>query len=238
MTTPVSYLTASRIIRYAYFDAGIVGKKQEPDSEQMAEGMNRLNDIINLWQTQGLKLWLISDTPVTLVAGKAQYLFNPTGDVAMTKPMKVINGYWVDTGGNRTPLNVMSWEEYLRISNTIDQGAVNSYFVDKQATSMNVSFWQTPDAGAALGIAHVLIQQQVTNFVSLTDKMNFPMEWAIALRWGLADDISTGQPQEIVTRCAQRAATFRTALEDWDTEDGDVTFIPDARFGGSFSSFA
>lgn len=237
MTAPVSYLTASRIIRYGYMDSGIIGKQQDPTSEQMAEGMNRLNDIINLYQTQGLKLWLISDTAVTLTAGKATYNFSPTGDVVMTKPMKVINGYWVDTDGNRTSLNVMSWEEYLRVSNTTNQGAINAYFVNKQATHMDVSFWQIPDSNAALGTAHVLLQQQVTNFVSLTDNMNFPMEWAIALRWALADDLSTGQPQEIVMRCQQRAGTFKVALEDWDVEDGGINFTPDPRFTGFGSSF-
>ena len=33
----------------------------------------------------------------------------------------------------------------------------------------------------------------------------FAQEWRIALRWGLADDIATGQPQAIMDRCAQRA---------------------------------
>ena len=238
MTTPASYQTADRIIRYAYMDSGIVAKQADPNSEQLAEGMNRLNDMINLWQTQGLKLWLVSDTPVTLTAGINKYVFSPTGNVVMTKPLQVLQGYWLDAFNNRTPINVLSWEEWLRLSNATSQGAINSYFVDKQATHLDVYFWNTPDSNAALGTAHVLLKQQVTNFVSLTDTMNFPLEWAIALRWGLADDLATGQPQEIVDRCEKRAMAFRAALEDWDIEDASITFVPDARLAqpSSFSS--
>ncbi len=237
MTMQASYMQADRIIRYGYMDSGIVGKQSDPSSEQLAEGMMRLNDIINFEQTQGQKLWLVSDTPVTLIAGQNQYTFKPTGNVNMTKPIKIMQGYWLSSLGVRTPLNVLSWEEWLRLSQVNQQGAVNSYFVDKQQLSMNVSFWLTPDVNAAAGTAHVLLRNQVTNFVGLTDNANFPLEWAMFLRWALADDLATGQPAEIVARCEQRAMAYRTALQDWDTEDASITFMPDARMGQTTNTF-
>lgn len=231
MTTPVYFLAAERIITYAYRDAGILGKMAEPNGAQLAEGINRLNDLINLWQTQGLKLWTVVDTAVTLVASQAKYTFKPSGSVNMTKPLKAIHGYLLGTSDNKTPLNSVSWEAWSKLSPLTSTGTPSSFFVDKQATSLDISFWPVPDATAALGTAHIVLQLQVTNFVGLTDHMNFPMEWAIALRWGLADDLSTGQPQEIVDRCEKRAHAFRAALEDWDVEDGSVYFTPDSRMG-------
>ena len=231
MTTPVSFLSAERIITYAYRDAGILGKTATPNSEQLADGLNRLNDIINLWQTQGIKLWLLTDTPVTLVAGQKQYTFRPGGDVDMTKPLKVVQAYYISAELIRRPLVTLAWEEWLRLSQTHIQGAVNSYFIDKQATHMDLYLWLVPDTQAATGAVRVLLQNQVTNFVGINSDMNFPMEWSIALRWGLADDLSTGQPQEIVDRCEKRATAFRQALEDWDVEDASVKFVPDARLG-------
>ena len=50
--TPVS------IIADAYFDAGLLQEGQSPSGEQLVTGMRKLGDMINLWQTQGLKLWL------------------------------------------------------------------------------------------------------------------------------------------------------------------------------------
>jgi hypothetical protein len=231
MTTPTTFSAAERIITYAYRDAGIIGRTANPTSDQLADGLNRLNDLINLWQTQGIKLWLLADTSVTLVVGQKKYALAPSGDVVMTKPLKVIQAYYLSAELVRRPLSVLAWEEWLRLSQTSTQGAVNSYFVDKQATHLDVSLWPTPDSQAATGTVQLLLQHQVQNFVGLRADMNFPMEWAIALRWGLADDLATGQPQEIVERCERRATAFRQALDDWDVEDASVKFVPDARMG-------
>ena len=117
-----------------------------------------------------------------------------------------------------------------------NQGAINSYFINKQQAQLSVFFWLTPDANAALGTAHLLAQVQVTNFISLTETINFPIEWRIALRWGLADELATGQPLAIMDRCNQRALAYRAALEDWDVEDAPTRFAVNTqgRPGGNF----
>ena len=229
MTSPATFLTAQRIIRMAYRDAGIIQEGDEPNGEQYADGMLRLNDVANLWQTQGLKLWLLQDTAVTLVAGQATYTLKPAGSVNMTKPLRVVEAYYLDSSSIRRPLIPLSWNDWVRLSQVTQTGQINSYFVDKQQSQLSVSFWLVPDATAATGTGHLLLQTQVTQMVSLTDATGFPMEWAMALRWGLADDLATGQPQSIMDRCEKRATMYRNALEDWDVEDAPTSFTPDQR---------
>lgn len=228
MTAPNTN-TPLTIINDAYFDAGLTQEGQAPNSEQLVMGMRKLTDLINLWQTQGLKLWLLEDLSVSLTAGVGTYTFGPLGSTVMTKPLRVIEAYYQDTNSIRRPLVPLSWNDYVRLSQVTQQGQINSYFVDKQQTQLSVFFWLIPDTTAATGSTHLLIQKQVTNFVNLTETMNFPIEWRIALRWGLADELATGQPQAIMDRCAQRALTYRTALEDWDVEDAPTRFAPDSR---------
>lgn len=237
MTTPANFNTPDRIIRTAMIEAKLLQTGQDPGSEQYAEYMPRLCDMINMWQTQGLKLWLNFDQSVTLTANKALYSFSPTGDVVMTKPLRIVDGYYLDSSSNRRPLISIARTDYDRLSNVTNTGAVNSYFVDKQQTHLDVYFWLTPDAVAATGTAHVILQQQVTNFTGLTDSMNFPVEWYMALYWGLADEICGGQPQAIMNRCASRAGVYRAALEDWDVEDASTVFQPDQRVTMSTGRF-
>lgn len=229
MPGPVSFSTPDRIIREAMRDSKLLGKGQDPTSEDYAEYMPRLNDLVNTWQTQGLKLWLQHDQSITLVAGTALYTLGPSGTVVMTKPLRVVQGYYLDSSSNRRPLLPLSRDEYTRLSNVVNQGQINSYFVDKQETTLNVYFWLTPDSEAATGTAHVIIQQQVDNVVSLNDTMNFPPEWFLALHWGLSKEICSGQPQSIIDRCEKMADQYRTALEDWDVEDASTMFAPDQR---------
>jgi len=236
MTTP-SDNTPISIIQDAYMDAGLLQQGETVNGEQIVAGLRKLTDMTNLWQTQGLKLWLNVDTPITLVAGTSTYTLGLAGTVVMTKPLRVLEAWYTDVNDIRRPLVPMSWNDYSRLSQIVQTGAINSYFVNKEDLLLSVFFWLVPDATAATGTAHLLLQEQVVNAISVTETMNFPLEWRIALRWGLADEISTGQPQAIMDRCQQRALTYRTALEDWDVEDVATRFTPDSRsqyFTGNF----
>ena len=231
MTAPADNTPLS-VISDAYFDAGLTQEGQTPNSEQIVTGMRKLTDLVNLWQTQGLKLWLQKELSLPLTAGINQYALGPGGvlPTLQFKPMRILSSaYYMDSDGNRRPLMMISREEWMRLSTTVSQGPINSFFVDKQQIQILVNLWLTPDTQAATGHVILLMQEQVTNLVSLTDAMNFPQEWFIALRWGLADDICTGQPQAIMQRCMMKAALYLAMLESWDVEDASTTFAPDSR---------
>ena len=230
--------TVYGIINDAMQDAGILQDGDLANSDQLATYMRRLCDIINLWQTQGLKLFLWQDVSITLVTDQATYTMKSGGDVDMTKPLRAFQGYILDTSNIRRPLVALSWDEYVRLSQvTGNSGSISSFFINKQATSLNVSFWNPPDATEALNTAHLLVETQAANPINLEENLSFPQEWRIALRWGLADDICTGQPQAIMDRCAQRAEAYRTMLEDWDVEDTVTSFAPDQRIGWGTGAF-
>lgn len=229
MPGPLNFNTPERVITYAMVDAGLLQEGEIPNSQQLASYLVRLNDLVNLWQTQGLKLWVNELVNVTLTAGTANYQLGPGGSILTTKPARVLEAYYYNSTGNSYPLTDMAWNDYNMLSNKSQQGAINSYFQDKQLNNINVTFWLVPDSTAATGYVQLLVQEQIANMVSLNDSMSFPQEWFMALRWGLADDISTGQPQPIIDRCAQRAKAFREALESWDLEDASTRFTPDPR---------
>jgi hypothetical protein len=225
------------IVTDALRDNGKLRAGDEPDSQTLSDNMRRLNKLINYFMTQGLKLWLIEDLAITLLPpisstqGVALYTLGPAGTVVMQKPLRVISAYYLDIYSDQRPLIPMSYtDEYKRLSNVLQPGSINSYAVDKQQLTLNVYFWMPPSAFEATnGTAHLMIEQSVTQFTGITDQMNFPIEWALALEWGLADQTSTGQPATIQAKCAANAERYRTALEDWDVEDADTMFQPDQR---------
>jgi hypothetical protein len=232
VTIPALTNTAYRAIDLAMHDAGLLAEGTEPNSDQLARNLGRLNDMINLWQTQGCKLFLLEDVSQALTAGLALYSFGAAGTTVMAKPHRVVDAYLVDSSGSRIPLRALSWEEYVKVNNSTTQGTPNGYFVDKQYLLLKVSLWPTPASGDATTYTlHVILRKQITNFVSLTDDMVFPQEWFIALRWGLADELASGQAQAIMDRCEKRAVAYRTALEDWDVEDASVYFQAEVRHG-------
>ena len=237
MTTPTGISSAYGIICDAMTDVGKLRAGDEPDSEILSQYTRRLNKLINYYMTQGLKLWLVEDLPLTLTppisstVGVPLYSLGPTGTVVMQKPLRVISAYYLDIYNNQRPLIPISYtDEYKRLSNVLVPGSISSYAVDKQQLTLNVYLWNAPDSfTASNGSVHLMIEQSVTNFVGITDQMNFPIEWALLLEWGLAEQISTGQPQTIIARAAAMSAKYQQAAEDWDVEDADTMFQPDQR---------
>lgn len=233
--TPGQY-TPDYIIRLAMKDAGLLQRGDDPTSDDYAEYMPRLNELLLAAQTQGLKLWLQFLQTIPLKANKATYVLSPTGDVQIAKPSRIIEGYFLDQFGNQRPLISLSWDDWNKLSNKTQIGAINSYFVDKQSFQLNLSFWLTPDATAALGTCQMQIQQQQTVVTQIQQTMNFPPEWGIWLHWALADQIATGQPQAIMDRCEKRAAEMFEALNNWDVEDAATSFAPDIRGANVFGA--
>lgn len=234
MPGPATFNTPSLLITEAYRNAGKLDQESNASSAQYAQGLNKLNVLINHEQTQGLKLWLDQDISIAapiLVAGTALYTLGPGGTVVMAgKPLRVLQGYYVDASNNRRPIEPpLAREEYYRLSNITNQGAITSYYVDKQQTTLNVYLWNTPDAEAALGTVHLIVQTQITNMISLNDTISFPLEWYMYLQWALAEQLCTGQPDSVIARCERMAARFRVAIEGWDVEDAGTRFVPDSR---------
>jgi hypothetical protein len=240
MTTPNTN-TPYLIINDAMHDAGLLQEGDTANGEQYSTYVRTLQDVINFLQVKpSLKLWLQTDQSIPLVAGKGgagnPYTMTPGGDINIAKPLRIQQGYFLDVSGVRRPIYPLSWDEWLRLSQITQLGAISQYFVDKQQGSLNVYFWLIPDAVNATGTAHVLLQQQVTNPINLTDTMDFPIEWRLGLRWSMADEICTGQPQSIMDRCKERAQYYQKVLEDWDVEDAATSFTPDMRQGSGYGT--
>lgn len=227
----MSNQTATGICTRAYQDAGKLAAGGSLSSVQLAEGIDRLNDIINLRQTNGLRLWLETETTVTLTAGKQMYTFMPGGDVSVTRPLRIKQAAYWDAYSNVRPLTpCLSREEWTRLSSRTIQAAVSQYFYEKLYDRLNLYLWNIPDTTAATGTVKVVLQNQAGNVTLAADSPHFPIEWTLYLRWALAEDLATGMPQEVVARAERMAAKYLEDLNGWDVEgEAETFFQPDMR---------
>ena len=146
----------------------------------------------------------------------------------MTKPMQIDDQYYLystTNGATRRPVFRISRQQWDMLSVTNQQGPITQIFVDPQQLTLNVNCWLIPDANEATGTLQLVFRNQVTNFVGFTDGMNFPIEWALTLEWGLSSLICQGQPQSVISRCDAMAAFYLQALEEWDSEQ-ETSILP------------
>lgn len=234
MTIPVTENTGYSIICEANWDACLIPEGEDPNSEIIAKHLRRLNQLVNETTTaeDGPRLWLLADTSVTLTAGLNLYTFGPTGTVVMPSPKYIYDQYYqyaASSGSTKRPVFRISRQEWDMLSTNVQQGPITQIFVDPQQSlpspTMNVNTWLTPDANEALGTLHLVFRKLVTGFVSITDTMNFPLEWALYLHWTLASEICQGQPTAVIARCDGKAAYYRQKLIDWDQEH-ETSILP------------
>lgn len=223
-------MTASAIITKAYQDAQRVARLVTPSSDQQTDGLDRLHDIVTLWQTQGLKLFLEQEVTVTLVEDQQTYSAMSGGDINVAHPLELKECVYWDSSDSARPLDIISRNEWAHLSDRTQTGSPTQVFAEKLYDRMNLRFWHIPDATAAEGTVKATFRIPSTNPATTAASVLFPSEWAIALRWALADELAAGMPEAVQTRCAQRAAVYKKMLEDWDVENDDTYFRPDEQF--------
>jgi len=211
--------TPDAIIRGGLFEAQLLEPGSSPTSEQLARGMEVLNQIVQFHATQGMKLFLWQDLTGPLVAGQASYTITANMGNFNTNPLQAREVYYLQPSGAQYPLTPFSWNEWSMLSERSQQGVPVNYFLDKQSTAFNFWPWPIPDANGAQGVIHTVVRVRPQQMVQLTEQTIFPPEWAIFLRWAVADEMCTGQPQGIITRCREKMEYYRTALEGFDVED-------------------
>lgn len=236
-TTPLNLNTPELCIRDAMREAQLIEKGANPNSEDYTIHLSRLNQMVQLWMTQGLKLFLWKDIAVTLVASQQVYAVTSTFVNMNTNPQQMREGYYLYPSGSQYPLIPYSWNEWNTLSTRSQIGQPTNFFVDKQATAFNVSLWPVPSATAALGTVHLLVRQRAPQMLQLNEQTIFPTEWFLPLVWGLADEICIGQPAEIIQRCTAKSLVYRELLEGFDVEDTGTQFQPDPRMGYHLSRF-
>ena len=233
--------TAYGIINDAMVDVGFLQEGQRADSDQLANYMRRLNDIINLWQSYGLKLFLQQEITFSMVTDQDTYTFGPNGNTVMVKPSRILQGFIIynDPNNIRRPLTVLSVEEWERLGQVVgNSGQPNSYMVRKWTDYLEVKLWPAPNQSEVDSArCTFLFQVAPRGPAVLSESTSFPQEWRIALRWALAEDICTGQPQAIVDRAARNAQIYREQLEGWDVEDAPTYFGLDMRMMQGYGRF-
>lgn len=224
--------TVIGIITDAMTDAGLLQEGGVPNSQNIADCGRRLADIINLWQTRGLKLFLNELVTFPIVAGQTDYILGPPGTITQVRPIRIHQANVVMPNSIRRPITILAWENWMRLSQVAGNlGTITSMLVDRQETHTRLAVWNTPDVQEANNTIEVLVQVQAPIPWNFEESVQFPAEWRIALRWALADDICTGQPKTIMARCAERASFYMTQLEEYDVEEAPVRFTMNFQSG-------
>jgi len=219
-------MTAGEIVSFALKQCGIGLNSETATAQETNDALESLNMLMKAYSVKGLKIFLTNDKDITLVAAQQKYTLGAAGDVVMDRPNEIQSAYREDTNGLRTPMNVISREEYRMLSDPSAEGVPLSLYYDTQLTLGEMNIWPVPNAtDAAEYTLNISWKKPADDADATTDDLEFPAQWYLALGWGLAKQLMVGYdlPKE---RKYDIKSLSKEALKDAEASDkGDNTSI-------------
>ena len=186
-------------------------------------------DYIGIELDDGTVQWTtVNGTPssdvVTLTASLTDtvaidnHVYNYTSKIQ--RPLEIIEVRRISSDGTDVPLEIISRDEYMRLSDKDSYGAVNQVYYDPLLTNGKMYVWPTPnDVKEYLKFS---CRIPIEDFDSASNDPDFPQEWLMALSWNLAAYVSPKFGKQLSQTFIMEAAMLKQVVKDFDHEDTSI----------------
>lgn len=180
------------LITLALKDAGILGVGQTPLAEDTNDAYTRLNQMLALWARQQFFVWHLNEY-IFQATTATSYTVGPGGNFNVPYiPNKIDSAFarqLVTAAPNQIdyPLRIiMSRDEYNRIAlKQLSSFPRYAYYDYAFETGFGVLYpWPLPQAN--IYEIHIFCKEQIQQFTSLTQNVNFPPEYQALITLTLA----------------------------------------------------
>ena len=184
-------IQVQQLIRTALQDIGAIAKSESPTSDEMTDGLTKLNFMIDAWSVRSLMVLGTVLEGFPLVPGKYAYTIGPGGDFNTTRPSAITDAYVRDGRSIDTPVGILAPDEYDGIGDkAVSTGRPQGLFFDPGRTQAAnplgvVYLYPAPDSSTPYTL-YMGERGTVTEFVSLTDTVTFQSAYYEALEYNLA----------------------------------------------------
>lgn len=180
--------TALNIIEGAARIIGVLNKGENMPSDDAADGLVALNDLLASWSNESLLVYARTIESFTLTGGVATYLIGDGQTFDTDRPIAIINATIRDSSGQDYPLTLINDEayqdttfkttqtpypEFLNYTNGHPYGTINLYGTPSQSYSLRL-----------------LTEKPLTSFSTTATTVDLPPGWNRALRYNLALELA------------------------------------------------
>lgn len=184
MTTPLD------IINQALKKAGILGVGQSALPEDLNDAFSDLQDMLGQWQRKRWIIWHLVDYSFTST-GAVSYTVGPAGNFNISpRPDKIESAFFrqtVQSYPNQIdyPLGIIEAREDYNLIALKSLSSFPQYiFYDSGFPTGTIYPWPVPQA--SIYSIHITVKETLSQFTSLTQTINFPLEYMAALKFNLA----------------------------------------------------
>jgi len=204
-------MTIRELVEDALMEIGVVGAQTPMRAEDAAIGLRRLNQILDSWNADRLKVYADAIHTFPLVTGTHTTTIGPTGDYVVTqRPVSIEAANVILETDVRTPIAVLPGSAWMGVTvpEVTATFPTNLYY---EASWPNGTIYQFPIPTTAYTIelqVRVLLTQ-----VALTDTFSLPPGYQEALSKTLAEDLVAPFGMPMPARLPLAASQARARIQ-------------------------
>ncbi len=243
--------TRDQIITASLRRLRVLNSGQAPSANDLIDCSLELNNLLKMWATKGLLLWLYDLVQIPMIQNKYRYTIGPNGDADPGyRPLRALEGSFIRTTCippiTDTQLQLLSRLEYLQYSQKATLGIPNSFYYDVQqgpgpnpvaydpyAQGWGVLYIFTAPSDSTRTI-FLNVERPIQDVTAADQTFDLPLEWYQALVKVLAAEVADyfEVPEDRITRIKREADAALEYIADWGSQEwAPMTFQPDYQFG-------
>jgi len=226
-------VTRDQLITSSLRMIGAVAQGETPTANQISEAAEALNMMVKAWEADGMPLWGIAETSITLTNGVNKYQIGIGKTVDIPKPLKVIQAWNRDnTSKVDIPMRILTKQEYNILGNKTTSGNPIQMYYQPMLNYGDLYVFPTPSStDATNNKVYIVYQRPFEDFLVTGDNPDFPQEWLDALKYGLAARLAAeyGLSTEQRMMLQKEAKEVKDLALSFGTEEGSFYFQIDRR---------
>lgn len=207
--------TANALIGRALQLIGVLASGESPSSDEGADGLIALNDMVAAWATEPLTIYAQARTTQALSASTAAYTIGTGAAISVARPLWVANAAIIPAGAtNEIPIDVLTDDEWAQVLIKSQTSTFpTSVFYDYGFTSSGygtITVWPIPTTAPTLVL---YLPTALTTFADLSTTYVFPPGYERMLRYNLAVELSPEYGRTLDPVIAGIAATSKANVK-------------------------
>lgn len=213
MPSAQSYITrALRLIM-------VLGAGETPDAEQLQDGFETLNDMIDGWAADDLTIFDTEEVELNLTAADGEYTIGVGGDINRARPTDIYRASIIHAGNAAQPLELpisiideLQWQAVP--VKAVTSSLPMKLYIRYSFPLMRLKVWPIPSVGGSARRLKLYVRTALTSFADYTTVYTFPPGYNRAIRYNLALDLCpeyeiAEPPSVVVGKAAEYLADIR-----------------------------
>lgn len=200
--------TVNDLIKATFRKLNVVGVNGDPSANQLSEGLDNINRMLSMWNTDGLIKYYIQRETFNLVAGQQSYTIGSGGDFNTVRPVEILE-VTTDSSGITYRIDLVNYADWMRITNKSESEETPSWaYYEPSYPLGRIYFWGKPTNTNSVVIA----SEKPFSAFSNGDTVSLPPGYEKAVIDNLALELFPMYPSESLYPILQNQAQNSIAL--------------------------